>query len=235
MTPPIDKETLDMIEHFRQRITACTDDYLRIGFVQATGAEAAALLSRINQLTAQLADRDALIALAELKTSPMHVHPEILARLESQEALIVRQGEMLERARVALEESPEPVSNPSNDYIDWWWDWYANERKMALAALGALVIKDAHPGYPKDILDTVANALKPFAKYARFYRDDKHSSIHDNVELWQSGKRVTLTVGDLRAADAAFSVVRSFTDASRQIAALQPTAAKDAGDGEVGA
>jgi len=54
--------------------------------------------------------------------------------------------------------------------------------------------------------DALRSALAPFAKAAERYDDPPGVVTHDNVELWQDGRRIDfLTVGDLRKARAALS------------------------------
>jgi hypothetical protein len=49
-------------------------------------------------------------------------------------------------------------------------------------------------------------ALKPFAEAAKYWDDVPGAITHDNVQLWQKGKRVDyLTCGDLRKARNALS------------------------------
>lgn len=51
----------EQIARLRERVAKCTEDYLRIGFLQITGAEAVAAINLIDKQQAEIVAKDKLI------------------------------------------------------------------------------------------------------------------------------------------------------------------------------
>ena len=73
--------------------------------------------------------------------------------------------------------------------------------KARLAGIRAVLL--ARESEAEKKLALALEALKPFAEYAERYTDPPGSIRMDDVELWQDGRKVVLTIGHLRRAAAA--------------------------------